>query len=84
MRRLGDPDLHFFLTRSVARAMGISLGDALRQGDLRPADYAAMVTCCRACPLVHQCQTWLAESQSRRDTPPAGCSNASAFSALLH
>lgn len=81
---LGDPSLHFFLTRSVARAMGISLGDALRKGELAPETYSSMVTRCRACPLVSHCQNWLAQSHTCRDTPPAGCPNASEFSAFVH
>lgn len=81
---LGDPSLHFFLTRSVARVMRISLGDALRKGELAPETYSSMVTRCRTCRQVSHCQNWLAQSHTRRDTPPQGCPNALEFSALMH
>ncbi|TNF17421.1 MAG: hypothetical protein EP318_21455 [Rhodobacteraceae bacterium] len=72
------------MTRSVARAMGISLSDALRKGELAPETYSSMVTRCRACPLVGPCQAWLAKSHACRDTPPPGCANGSVFSAFTH
>lgn len=84
IRNLGDPSLHFFLTRGVARAMGIGLSDALRTGDLTPDDYAGMVTRCRGCALVETCQAWLARSHGYRDSPPEGCPNESGFMALRH
>lgn len=83
-RRLGDPSLHFFLTRGVARSLGIGLGDALRSGALSPDAYAGMVTRCQKCALVDGCQDWLARSHGYRDTPPEGCPNAPGLLALRH
>lgn len=81
--QLGDPELHFFITRSVARAMGLNLGDALRTGQLEPETYAKMVTRCRGCARVDSCQTWLAKSAVPHRSPPAHCPNAQEFQALL-
>ncbi|UYV38213.1 DUF6455 family protein [Rhodobacteraceae bacterium D3-12] len=57
---LGDPVTHFWLTRSVARAMGISLSEAMADGKLTTQAYSGMVTTCRQCPFVAACQQWLA------------------------
>lgn len=80
--QLGDPALHFFITRSVARAMGLNLGDALRTGQLEADTYARMVTRCRGCGLVGACQNWLASSSVQHSTPPEHCPNAGEFRAL--
>ncbi|MBV7395041.1 DUF6455 family protein [Mameliella sediminis] len=72
---LGDPARHFFMTRSVARVMGLNLGEALNTGKLAPDTYAAMVTACRSCALVDACEKWLAGQVSLTATPPPGCCN---------
>lgn len=72
---LGDPARHFFMTRSVARVMGLNLSEALNDGSLAPATYAAMVTACRGCALVDACQEWLSRQTSLTGTPPPGCYN---------
>lgn len=57
---LGDPATHFWLTRSAARVMGISLSEAMADGKLSTQGYSRMVTTCRQCPFVAECQEWLA------------------------
>ena len=76
---LGDPAHHFFLTRGVARCMGVSLGEAMQAGHLAPDAYSTMVTRCRACPMVENCMSWLADQAALSDTPPDGCCNADQF-----
>ncbi len=49
---LGDPAKHFWLTRSVARAMGLSLSEAMAEDRLSALDYADLVTRCRTCQRV--------------------------------
>jgi hypothetical protein len=71
--RLGDPDRHFWLVRSVARVMDLDLGGALARGELHRDDYRAFINVCRTCPLVEACQNWLATSTGPSETPPAGC-----------
>lgn len=45
-----DVDLHFYLTRAMARRHGVSLSEAMRQGILSRSDFAEMIARCRACP----------------------------------
>ncbi len=40
MQQLGDARRHFFLTLARARAHGVDLGEALREGLISPQDYA--------------------------------------------
>jgi hypothetical protein len=79
---LGDPATHFFMTRSVARVMGVNLNEAMQEGDLPATTYADMVTRCRGCALVEACQTWLAHQTHISPTPPPGCCNAEMLSKL--
>lgn len=71
--RLGDPDRHFWLARSVARVIGLDLGAAVTRGDLSCEDYRAMINRCRTCPMVATCQTWLGASRGQAEAPPHGC-----------
>lgn len=71
--RLGDPDRHFWLARSVARVIGLDLGAAVTRGDLSRDDYRAMINRCRTCPIVAACQTWLGASCGQAEAPPPGC-----------
>ena len=72
---LGDPARHFFMTRSVARVMGLSLSEAMQNGHLDPAEYSNMGTRCRGCALVEACQEWLSTGTAPRRTAPPGCWN---------
>lgn len=74
---IGDPARHFFITRSVARVMGISLTKALQEGQLAPEAYSGMVTRCSGCALVSVCEEWLASQMTVSQTPPPGCCNTS-------
>lgn len=81
MAKLGHPALHFYMTRGMARALGINLSDALRDGRLAPERYADMVTRCRACAHAVECQTLLAATPDL-EAPPLHCANGAAFSEL--
>lgn len=84
MARLGDPALHFYMTRGIARLLDVNLGDALREGRLSPETYAQMVTRCRGCDHADRCTTMLARTVDL-SAPPADCPNAPSFRALrLH
>lgn len=78
----GDPGLHFWLTRSVAKVMGISLSEAMANNHLSAQDYASMVTSCRQCALVESCQCWLGAQKALAPSPPPGCANKEALHAL--
>jgi len=75
----GNAEQHFFITRSVARVMGMNLSDALRNGALDPQGYDHMVTRCRGCDAVDACQEWLGRQMALSATPPPGCCNEEAF-----
>ena len=79
---LGNPELHFWLTRSVARVMGVNLSDAIARDQLTPKGYADLVTECRGCPRVSSCQNWLAEQLDVTRTAPPGCRNSAALEGL--
>ncbi|WP_170331886.1 DUF6455 family protein [Ruegeria arenilitoris] len=79
---LGEVEKHFWLTRSVARCMKISLTEAMADGRLTPDRYAEMVTRCRASNCSDQCSVWLAEQQSEADAAPEFCANADQMNAL--
>ncbi|SEO49222.1 hypothetical protein SAMN04490248_10610 [Salinihabitans flavidus] len=71
--RLGDPVRHFWMTRSVARVVGLSLSAAMADGRLPPQEYEAMVARCRCCQRVSDCELWLAMQTGRAETAPEFC-----------
>lgn len=83
LRHLGDPNRAFWLTRSVARAVGVSLSEAMHRGELVPAEYAAMVTRCRMCPHAEACEMWLAQNGAGADEVPGHCGNAAILNGLI-
>ncbi|MCZ7676820.1 MAG: DUF6455 family protein [Roseovarius sp.] len=82
LARLGDPNRAFWLTRSVARAIGVNLTDAMQQGEISAADYTAMVTRCRKCLHAEACEAWLAVNGAGAERAPAHCANADLLNAL--
>lgn len=85
--RLGDIEPHFWLTRSVARCMGLSLSEAMAEGRLSEQGYAELVTQCRAaggapggCRAA--CEQWLAAQQSEDRCAPEFCPNAERLNGL--
>ena len=78
----GDPQLHFWLTRSVAKVMGVNLSEAMAQSQLSAQEYASLVTACRQCALVENCQCWLGKQKSISASTPPGCANAKALQNL--
>lgn len=82
LAHLGDPNRAFWLTRSVARATGVSLSEAMREGRLGATDYCAMVTRCRRCPHSDACEAWLAVNGAGAELPPDYCANCSVLNAL--
>ncbi|MFP7672476.1 DUF6455 family protein [Marivita sp. S0852] len=81
-QNLGDAELHFWLTRSVARAMGVSLSEAMANDRLTPQDYAGLVTECRGCALVETCKGWLGDQANVAKSAPPGCINAKTLEIL--
>ncbi|SHM09447.1 hypothetical protein SAMN05443432_104385 [Roseovarius litoreus] len=73
---LGDPTRHFWLTRSVARAMNLNLSEAMAHGYLSARAYSDMITRCRTCQHVESCELWLASSAGGARCAPAHCVHA--------
>jgi len=83
MPRRGDKDLHFWLTRSVGRTIGLNFSEALEEGRLTARRYADLVAICQACPNAGPCQHWLAEGgPGSRARAPEFCPNGPALNAL--
>lgn len=79
----GETDLHFWLTRSVGRCIGLNFRIAMDQGRLSPDDYLDLVHACQSCPHVASCQHWLAGQSGRiAGRAPEFCPNAAALDAL--
>jgi hypothetical protein len=81
---LGDPARHFWLTRSVARSMGLNFSEAMSEGRISANGYADLVTRCRKCPCVGQCEAWLAQAGINATEAPPHCPNAHVLNALKH
>ena len=79
---LGAIDRHFFLTQGVARAMGISLTQAIAEGRLTVEEYGRMVTRCRASDCSGNCEAWLACQKARAAEAPPDCVNSETLNRL--
>ncbi|MBZ4021264.1 hypothetical protein CKO11_02140 [Rhodobacter sp. TJ_12] len=76
----GNVDLHFWITRGMARRMGVNLTAAMQEGFLTQADFAAMILRCRECPGVDGCMAYLSSSSPAQGETPDWCQNR----AILH
>ena len=74
--RLGEPNRAFWLTRSVARTVGVNLSEAMNEGRLSADEYAGLVTRCRMCPHPETCEVWLAANGAGAPLVPDHCANA--------
>ena len=81
-RPLGDPVRHFWLAQSMAKATGVDLAAAMREGRIAQADWADMVTRCRACAWAEGCAHWLAAQEAGTADVPGDCVNADIFTRL--
>ncbi|MCB1335187.1 MAG: hypothetical protein KDK26_16445 [Roseivivax sp.] len=70
---LGDPERHFWLTRSVARTLGLNLSEAIASHRLSEGEYAEMVTRCRGCSNTADCEEWLSCGGTKDCTAPRSC-----------
>ncbi|AOZ68585.1 hypothetical protein LPB142_04015 [Rhodobacter xanthinilyticus] len=76
----GNVDLHFWITRGMARRLGVNLSEAMHEGLLSQADFAQMVNRCRNCDKSQGCLAYLAEEG--RGAAPDWCSNAAVLREL--
>jgi len=84
IRHLGDPARHFWLTRSVARTMGVNLSEAMASGLLSAPGYAQMVNSCRKCRNTALCEAWLSVGRDAPAAAPDHCPNAVVLTRLAH
>jgi len=81
---LGDIERHFWLTRSMARTVGVNLSEAMSAGIMAPDEYSRMVTRCRQADCSERCAEWLGQHTSGSVSgPPPFCAHASQLKALL-
>lgn len=79
---LGDMERHFWLTRSVARVMGLNLSECMASGWLSEQGYAELITRCRAGGCAVMCEAWLATQTTRPARAPSHCANAECLDRL--
>lgn len=81
MQTLGNAREHFWRVIKMANANRVDLSDALDTGAIDVDAYADMITGCRGCEKVGQCDTLLAESPAL-DVAPDYCVNRDVFARL--
>jgi len=81
MQNLGDARAHFWRVIKMAKACEADLSSALDDEKINIAEYADMITACRACTDVEKCDRLLAE-QARVDQAPDYCVNRDTFAKL--
>lgn len=79
---LGDFQLHFWLTRSVARVLGVSFTEAMAEGQLTEGEFTDLVTRCRAAGCSGFCEIWLAAQTDTPGAAPVHCPNATVLNQL--
>ena len=80
--KLGEIERHFWLTRSVARTLGVSLTRAMAEGRLTPAAYGEMISRCRAAGCDRLCEAWLARQTGAAKVAPGFCAHADLLNGL--
>ncbi len=75
-------DLHFWITRGMARRMGVNLTEVLHEGLLTQADLAAMVARCRCCSGTQGCLAFLASGAGTEGACPDWCLHTGVLSEL--
>ncbi len=79
----GEFERHFWLTRSVARMIGVNLSDAMADARISADDYCDMVTTCMRCECRETCESWLAAQPGKADRAPDHCANAPVLNRLI-
>ena len=81
MQTLGNARDHFWRVIKMAKANSVDLSTALDEGQITSHEYADMVTGCRGCEQVGQCDRLLARVE-KLDEAPAYCVNGATFARL--
>jgi hypothetical protein len=75
-------DLHFWITRGMARRMGVNLARSVQDGALTQAGFAELIMACQGCGRGEMCLSLLSERGSSADVPPLNCPNKAKLEAL--
>ena len=73
MEERGTLSRHFWLSRGMARAIGVDLTAARRDGRLDEDAQALLIARCSACGHGAECTHWLARHGAGAEAPPAFC-----------
>lgn len=76
-----DAPKAWWLTHGMARAVGVSLPQAVTEGWLKRSELAAIVNRCQGCDRAERCTAWLAQA-SRASALPAFCRNKAEIESL--
>lgn len=79
----GDIDLHFWITRAMARKMGVNFSEAMHEGRLSQIGFTDLITRCRVCDKAQECLAYLSETDGPLTRAPDGCCNEDALNALV-
>ena len=84
MAPLGNISDHLHLVRRMSRVTGADLSEAMHEGLIDHAGWAAAITNCRGCACVGSCRDWLAtqELEQHRAPAPDYCENRATFDRL--
>tara|TARA_B100002051_G_scaffold254638_1_gene269583 strand:- start:622 stop:885 length:264 start_codon:yes stop_codon:yes gene_type:complete len=75
-------DLNFWVTRGMARRLGVNISEAMHNGFLTQADFAEMITTCRTCGRTEFCLAVLAEKGEGPQAIPTDCPNYEVLTSL--
>lgn len=72
---MGDQTRHYWLVQRMAKATGVDLVAAMRDGALTQDDWAGIITCCRGCAWTEGCTEWLDKPIDDTRAFPQACIN---------
>ncbi|WP_095588476.1 DUF6455 family protein [Actibacterium ureilyticum] len=73
LARPGDLDRHFWLSRGMARTLGIRFSDVMRDGRLSTHEFTDLVNTCRGCAMSDRCVGWMARAEAVGEPAPGFC-----------
>lgn len=84
MTVVSEIERHFWLTRSMARTVGVNLSEAIATGVIAPDEYGRMVNRCHQSNCASRCTEWLGQQGGGSPAgPPPFCAHSAQLKALL-
>lgn len=81
MKPLGDALYHLRLLGRMGRACDVDMAEAFARGKIQSSDWAEMITRCRACPCVSDCEIVLS-TREPQEQAPGFCENRETLAGL--